>query len=861
MFKNYIYITVVLVAIFSFIGCEESLTDVTKQSEPLELSRDTLLFNVGGGIKSAQIFTNQDSWRAEYDNAKWYIPTEYRDADGYEMLTIETDSSTLLQNRESVVNITAGAYNKTLYVIQLGNAPSIMLETEQVKVDMDTTVVNIPYVANIDFNITNTSSWITTERIENTDETILRLKIAKNKSGANREYGLELKQVNGEFSKIITVMQSATLSAYEPIDTDKVTGNKKIPVISGTASSTYADFDITKSFDGDYSSYFQSDFQETETLEFAYKLDSGTDMLSYIVYYPATEAPEQAMKFGNIYIKKVGETTFTKVLSFQSFDQIQPKVIEFSNPIENVDEVKFEVAFSYAPTGTVPAVSCAEVEFYTSAVIYDNIFTDITYSELLPDVTIDDILNIDNAFYQNLAKHLLNGTYQYERILDLQPIQADRTAAKIDKASLFEYATGIEFATGEEAVVFCGEQTGAAPSLLVLNTSTVTEYQLKEGVNKLSIFQGGKVYVNNPTAIKVHIATGNYQGTYDSTNISSIQNLESDDSKIVDIMGDTYHIMAPLNYAQSSISTIESVKANLETFIENAKTFYAVNTGTYQVNSKLGIMVGDQSGNTASVVHLTTTELEAIVAYTSGYDQTIFNILEKIGAAYEPYINRAWRIEGVTSKLFALNYFFTNNNYSVINENNLYAQAFQDIIVTDLNYANAESNWSKVVPLWQLHYYATTVLGITDYYAQVVNNVKTMASVPTDYTVLLKNFTNQVTDYNFNTFYNAWNMGSTATAATNIAPEGLAYITEKNKGQFITPADIVQGIFNPSLGGYPSFINFKNSVGIEVYNAGFLAHIESVNIMGTFYQLKWADYKSHMKIIVVGPKGDKIQVN
>lgn len=858
-----IYIILILGCLLAVMyNCDQPLSEDTIRDFKLELSRDTLLFNVGGGMKSVEIFTDEDAWEAQYDNTEWYTATEYRDADGYEMLTIEVENNNGLETRESVVNITAGPYSKELYVIQLGSLPSIVLEKEKVEVDKDTTVVDIPFVSNIDFNISNEVSWLTTELIDQEGETTLRLKVGKNETGSNRESAIIFNQVDGEYSAVLSVMQSATLSGYKPASVEEVNGNKKIPVISGTASSTLGDLDISKSFDDDYSSYFQSDYQESEKLEFSYKLDSGDDVLNYIIYYPSEEAQNQSMKFGNIYIKKVGEDMFTKVLSMQSFYQAEPKVFEFSNPIENVDEVKFEVVLSFAASGTIPAVSCAEVEFYTSSVIYDTIFTDITYSELLPDVTVDAVLNIDNEFYRNLAKHLLNGTYQYERILDVSAVQSDRTSAKINKASLYENATGIYFEANEEVVVFCGEQSGAAPSLLVLNTNGSRSYELKEGVNKLTISEGGKVYVNNPTNIKVHIASGILEGVFNSSNINDIQNLEARDFNVVDVVSDTYHMIVPLSYAQTSLNYITDAQANLDAFIEKAKLFYAVNDGTYAVNSKLGIFLNEQDLNVDSVVNLTTSELQTLVGYTTGYNQDVFNVLAKIGEAYEPYVNRAWSISGVTSKLFALDYFYSNEGYSVIKQNAIYAQAYQDIIVTDVNYTSTGINaWSQVVSLWQISHYAKEVLGVNDFYAQLVLKVKALTSIPTNYTTHFKNFTNEILDKDFNTFYDKWNMGTTPSSLVDLAPGGLAYLTEDNKTRFTSPAPIIKGTFYPALGGFPTLYRFSNVVAVEIYNAGFLARVEVVTDGGNFFQLKWTDYKSHMKIVAVGTTGDRIQLN
>lgn len=855
--KIYILLTLVCLITLS-VSCEQSFSDTTLVKYNLELSRDTLLFDVDGGMKSVEILTEQDEWEVVYDGASWLQSTEFRDADGHEVITITADKSNSLENRESVLTVKAGPYTKELRVIQIGKKPAIMVETENVSVDKEAAIVDVPYVANIDFTVVNSSSWITTELMENSDGKFVRLKIAKNETGNAREYGIMLNQVGGDVSAIIAVTQSATLSNYVPEDVKAVTGNKKIPVLSATASSELANYDITKSFDGKYNTYFQSDYQETGTISFTYKLNAGTDMLNYIVYYPSEEAKTQSLKSAKIYVKKVGESTFTLVTS-TTFDQLATKVISFDNPIENVDEIKFEVVSTYAATGSVPSVSCAEVEFYTSAVIYDNIFTDMTYSALLPNVTMDDVLNINNVFYRNIAKHLLNDTYENGRILQCTPIQGDRLNAKVNKASLYENATGIYVEANSEVVVFCGKLTGAAPSIKVLNTTGSVEYSLKEGVNKIVVSRNGKLYVNNPTAIKIHIPSGIYEGIFDSSNINNIQNLTLRDNNVVDIVTDNYHIIAPLDYAKTFLSNITTAKTNLDKFILQAKSFYGVNSGTYMVNSKLGIYLSKQAADVNSMVNITTNELEAVKAYTTGNNATIVGVLEKIGEAYEPYVNRAWAISGVTAKLFAMDYLYANGLTSIAKLNGLYPTAFQNILVADYNYASVSDNWSKVVPLWQLNHYFKQVLGVPDYYAQLTKKVKALASVNTDYTVHLKAFTNEVANVNFKTFYEAWNMGTATVNPTTLCPGALHYYIEDNKALYVTLPALITGSYMV-LGGKPTLVSYKNVTAIEVYNAGFLAYVEPYQV-GTTLKVNMTNFQSNMKIVAVGANGDKINVN
>ena len=844
-----------------FICCDQNFSDENPSDTNLKLSRDTVYFNVGGGMKSVEIKTKDPDWTVDYDDANWYSTTEYRDADGYEMLTFSADSSTVLETRESTLKVNAGNQSKELHVIQLGNKPAILLQKELIEVDKDTTVVDLQYVANIDFSITNTSNWISTEKIKIEGEDYLRLKISTNNTGNTRESGLVLTQVDGEYSAVIGVKQTATLSNYSPESVASVKGNKKIAVLSATASSMLGKFDISKSYDGNYLSYFQSEFQETGTIDFTYKLDAGSDPLNYIIYYPSEEAKTQSLKLANIYVKKVGETTFTKVTS-PTFDQTQAKVITFDNPIENVSEIKFEVVSTYGDTGSVPAVSCAEVEFYTSAVLYSNIFTDMTYSELLSNVTMNDILNINNSFYRTIAKHLLNGTYEYNRIFNLQPIQKDRTSAKIYKASLYENYTGVYAAANEELVVFCGKQTATTPpSMVVYNSSTNTEYTLKEGINKIKVSNGGKVYIKNATSIKVHIASGVYEGSFTSSNLSSVSNLTSADGNMIDLIGTNYHLMTSLSNAKKTTASLIAAGTNLEKFIAAAQTFYGVDSGTYQAKSKLGITVNSAATTYTTEVNLTTAEIEAIKGYTSGYNETVATVLEKIGEAYEPYVDKLWSVSGVTAKLFAADYMFDNSAISIIKNNSYYATAFQDLLVTDLAYANVTNKWSQVVPLWQLNHYFKQVLGISDYYAQMTKSVKSLTTLNTNYFVHFKNYSNQIADKNFATFYDAWNITGTATVLpTTASPGGLQYYIEDNKALYQTLGSLTSGTFYASLGGKPALYNYKNLTAVEVYNSGFLARVEPYQTGSLFY-VNWTSYTSNMKIVAIGPKGERINVN
>lgn len=850
----YLVVSLLLVAW----SCKQEITNVAEKNYTLELSRDTILFNVGQGMKSVEIKTNEDSWEATYDNADWYVATEFRDANDYEMITIAVDSCTELSTRESVVTITAGPYEKQLHIIQIGNQPSIFLNTDSLFVDRDTTVVDIRYVSNIDFDIENSAPWLQAEKTAVGEDKILRIKIRPNNSGASRESDVVLKHVDGSYSTSLFVAQSSNLEAYQPFDVDAVKGNKQIPIVSSASTSVLSGFELSKAYDGDFETYFQSDWQETVPIEFSFTLNPGTDKLNYLIYYPAAESSKQSIKTANVYTRVAGSQTFNLV-GLKTFDQLQPTLITLAQPLANVEEVKFTVVTTFGDANTIPAASCAEVEFYTTSPLYADIFTDNTCSELVTGITIEKILNIQDQFYRNLAKHLYNGTYESERIMDLTAIQSDRTIAKIYKASLYEHASGIQVAAGDEIVVFVGAYTGTAPSLLVQNTTTTKEYILREGVNKVIPTIDGKVYVKNPVAVKVHIAGGTVGGIYTVGNFEQGLSEEPGEDAVIDILTDKAQFIVPETYAKASASVLTGLGTNLTDIISAAQVFYGVSDGIYKVGSRLGIFVSEDGSSLESLVNLTYAEVEAIAASPGSYSETLFSALEKIGAAYEPYINKLWGLTGVSSKLFALDYVYQKYNVLVLKTKGTYASAFQNIIVTDVTYLTANDAWSQAVPLWQLHRYIKDVAGITNFYAQLTYKVKQLASV-SDYAVHLANFTNQVTNRNFAAFFDKWNIGTPNNLPATVAPGGLHYYIDDNKALYASMGALTKGTFYPLLGGYPTLYNFKNVVGVEIYNAGFLAHVENYQASAQ-YKILWTGYKTNMKIVAIGPDGTTMQVN
>ncbi|MFV0289602.1 MAG: hypothetical protein ACK5IJ_01690 [Mangrovibacterium sp.] len=847
MLKN---INILIVAVLMCLcACEQNITNVYEKTYTLELSRDTVVFNVGGGRKSVEIKTSQEWWEyTETENETWYSVQDFHDADGYDMLTISTDSCTELSNRETVLTINAGdQYTAQLHIIQLGNEPYIHMNLDSITLDCDTMVLNLKYVSNIDFDIENVPNWITMEKQRLLEEDVLNLSIWKNKTGEERIAEIILKQTDGDYQKTLWIKQLAELSEYNPIDVGNAAGNLQIDILSGTFVGSTTSGDFNNTFDGDLTTSAVITKPDTENCQFNYTIDCKGYPLDYMVFYPSTGG--SAMLISAIKGRKAGTDEFVSLKGMVSLSATAATTIVPTEIHDDLEEIQIQFMSSGAYYRTI---YCAEIGLYTRAMRYDNIFTDKTYSALLPDVTMTEILNIDDVFYRNIAKHLYNGTYQAERILDLEAIQQERTTSKINGASLYEYATGIYFAAGEEVMVFCGDFSGTAPALTVLNESGTSAYTLSAGANKFTIAQGGKVYVNNPTAVKVHIAAGTLEGKFTIDELSSLSNVENETSDVIDIFGDEVHVITPLAFAQTNAPLWNTFNEKVGQIIDAAKVFYGVNEGTYKVESKLGFYIAPEGGSLSTLVNLNAAELNAVCNFDGTYNADVFSVFEKVGNAYEPYLNKLWGIEGVTSKLFALTYFYENKGTSIVKNNDYYALAVQDIIVNNITYAKTTSEWSRVVPLWQLYHYLKNDSGIDDYYAQMCNKEKAKTTVGT-YTSEILTYTNQITGANFNDFFYKWNMGGSVSATPTTG--GLAYYNEDNLSVYQEMGTLVPGKFYTSL---KMLLSYKNMVAIEFYNAGFLAHV-ALYKSGTSYSVSWDKYSTNMKVKVVGPSGESAE--
>ena len=260
-----------------------------------------------------------------------------------------------------------------------------------------------------------------------------------------------------------------------------------------------------------------------------YYFEGNTD-IDYFIYH--TNSGNGTFGKFDVYTQTKENTEYVHQGSYDFNMRNSPSIASLKTPVK-ATKVKFEVH-----SGKNGYVSCDEMQFFkknkknTLEEQLLTVFTDITCSEIKPDVTHEQIEALPEFFIQT-ASALKDDSYnKWEkefRIREYYPYSsADEWADKLmtRKYGDLDNPTGIYVNEGDEVVVLVGNTHGQSISIQNIGEETSKGYAqtsvngdiypLKEGVNKLTAKQTGMLFVmyntniQNPDAqpIKIHIPLG-----------------------------------------------------------------------------------------------------------------------------------------------------------------------------------------------------------------------------------------------------------------------------------------------------------------------------------------------------------------
>lgn len=578
----------------------------------------------------------------------------------------------------------------------------------------------------------------------------------------------------------------------------------KIKVKSATATSEETEAEprgIAMSYDGDYTTYFNSKFGVISNWPFTieYTLESGST-LNYITYHPRSDAGNKWGAFNEyeVFVSTKEMPAFTKVGEYKRGDaNFEVTTMKLATPVKEVEKVRFVIHSAFQNR-----ISCAEMEFFqTSANKYDylKIFTDNTCSELRPEVTEKEIKKIPDAQYKQLATVLLNKTYNAAfRVAEYRPYQHPSVMAAINKTSTYslrDNPTGIYVEAGEELLVLVGDTKGQNVSMVVQDLETgygsSKTIALQEGGNKVKFTSGGLVYIQNFTndpipllpgseadkvaiaakTVKVHFAFGKVNGYFDiarHTAADWTEMLRNAKYKDMDVLGRYAHITwKTQDFRDFNTDIVTSIK-NYDDLVYREQDFMGLVKYNKMFNNRMYFHIDYKGASPYSSANRT--------AYTPGYAE-IFCNTARFGArlwgpAHEvghsnqtrPGLKWAGTTE-VTNNIMSMYIQQQYGEKSKLVADGTYAAATKAII--DAQQPHCLNNGStefilKLVPFWQLKLYMVDALGKNDFYKDLYEHYRTTANLNTaDLTdgVLQLDFVRQVcriSGLNMLDFFTQW---------------------------------------------------------------------------------------------------------
>ncbi|MDR0331945.1 MAG: M60 family metallopeptidase [Dysgonamonadaceae bacterium] len=562
---------------------------------------------------------------------------------------------------------------------------------------------------------------------------------------------------------------------------------------------------IEKSYDGDFSTYFNSLFGAITSWPFIveYTLEPA-ERLNYIVYYPRPDGFNAWGQFNrySIYVSTVqAPETFVKIGDYERGNaNFSPHRINLETPIENPYKVRFEIH-----SANNNRVSIVQMEFYQSSLNrfdYTTIFTDFTCSELRPGIMEADIRRIPDADYRRLATALLNNTYNKAfRVAEYRPYQDPSIMANINKTehySLRDNPTGIYVNANEEFLVFVGNTRGQNISMVVQDLmngyGSSRTFPLFEGENRIRTTTGGLIYILNITnddiplileteadkaraaekSVKVHFAFGKVNGYFDSqkhTLADWREMLRTAPYREIDVVGVRSHITWAVADFREADSDIVSIVEKFDRLVYLQQEFLGLEKYNKMFRNRMyfHIYYNPPPGVAAIAARNRTAYGPGITeAFTRAdrFEARIWGPAHEVGHINQTRPGLRWRDKTeVTVNIYSMYSQQQFGQPSRLLQSDGYAAGWARIVDTGVPFgSNAIANqfFPKLVPFWQLHLYLTDALGQADFYRDLHEHYRitpTLSNAGVTDGVYQLDFVRQVcrvSGFNLENFFRSW---------------------------------------------------------------------------------------------------------
>lgn len=555
-----------------------------------------------------------------------------------------------------------------------------------------------------------------------------------------------------DVSKKIGVSQYGT-DSYSNLNSSDIGDDIAVKVVSATASSYQSGEGIELSYDGDYSTYYHSNWSNGASDYFPITLTYyfNEEDIDYLVYTPRTSGTNGNFSEIEIYAQTTTASSNTLIASCDLEAKSSQSKILFSESLSGVTAIEIKVLSGYGSDNGF--ASCAEMEFYKyNPDNFDplTLFTDITCSELRNDITLDDITSCTTEFYKQIAYFMYYDGYDTEFRIDefkaWQNPDIQCVDLKTNSKSLLDNPTGIVATAGEDLVVFVGDTHGEILSLKILNLNLAngdgywdasSTYSLSTGVNKITPTNSGLIYVLYHTTehrgadpVKIHFATGTVNGYFDTQ--------KHDDSRWKELLYSApyayFDILGKYSHATFPTSTFQTYTSSGKEYADMLDDL------VYKEYQLLGLEKYDKIYHNRQYFHVMYTSYMYATSYRTAYNETtLYAVCDPTTLKSDPWgpahevghchqISLAFKWIGmteVTTNLFSMYIQQQWGNTSRLITDGVYTSAHATASGSPgIAHADHDNVFDQLVPFWQLQLYFSDVLGNTDFYPDIFENMR-----------------------------------------------------------------------------------------------------------------------------------------
>lgn len=532
------------------------------------IKEETISFSKEGASKNVEVRSNINWTVTTAPEAVSWL-TAAKENEQLKLIAKPNTSVT----RSTLLLLTGNGVRKEVRVQQLGVVPSILPSSREIKLDKFASDFEVVITANVEYEVA-LPDWITEKSKQELDNKsgyrhIFRVPTYEGAEPRTANIKIKSKNIATEINEIILVSQSGQ---YNNSNSQSIEGDIKLKIVRGTASSQHTGEGIEKSFDGDLSTIYHSNWSNGGANYFPITLEyffENPENIDYMVYYPRTQGYNGYFKEVEILVATETNSAYTKVTDFNFEGNGKVTRVTFQNI---VGAKSFKLIIKSGHGDGQGFASAAEIEFWkknTAAFDPTKIFTDITCSELKPTVNEQDIEAISNPFYKNMALYMKANQYPSEFRVQEYRAWADPNVIRDYNRMQYSYSnldnpTGISVEEGEDLIVFVGETHNRNLQIKIQNLDkpngdgfdNASFHPLYQGTNKIKAGKKGLIYLQYQTAdyasapkIKVHFATGKVNGYYDKTKHTQPDDwnrlLNAATNKYFDVIGQYAHLCFP----------------------------------------------------------------------------------------------------------------------------------------------------------------------------------------------------------------------------------------------------------------------------------------------------------------------------